>query len=101
MPDYNFSGRDNGDATISATSTFQLDPSSRYEAELSGNAGGATPVDLKYQLSDGSTYAAYPDNPGAIGKAIEIVTPRSGVVQVAVTGGSGVAIKVSFGKIKR
>ena len=101
MADYDFRGKDVGEATIAATKTFLLDPSTRYTAETSGDDGGASAVDINYQLGDGSTVAAYPDNPGEAGKSIEITTPAKGVVQVALTGATDAALQVVFRKIRR
>ncbi len=99
MADFDFRGLDVCTATIAATKTFQLDPATRYVAELSGADGGASAVDLKYQLGDGATATEYPDNPGVIGSGLEILTPVKGVVQVAITGGAAVAVQVHFRKI--
>lgn len=98
MADLNYPSSQAEKFTISATTTIQLDPGRDYAIDLSGSAGGATAVNIKYQLGDG-TYAAYPDDPGAIGSGIQITAPASGVIQIAITGGSSIAIVVSFRRL--
>lgn len=98
MADHNIADRTAYKVTISATATFQLEPGARYVIDLSGTDGGST-VSLKYLCGDGTTYTAYPDDPGAIDAGIEIVAPASGVIQVSCTGGSSIAIVVNIARI--